>query len=229
MTAKTILIVEDDFLNRRLTKKILINAGYSVCESKNASEALQMLMTEKIDLVVLDINLGEDKEEGITLGHQIKNQYTIPFIYLTAYANIPTLTKAAITKPYSYLTKPFKEIDLIASIEIAINNADCLQEELISSINVKDEDHFTDLSLSNIDYIESRGNYLLCYSAGKVYRYRSTIKQLLSLPTNTIFIQTHRAFLVNKNKIEKYNAKNALVNQTTIAVSRHYKKNLFSK
>lgn len=229
MTPKTILLVEDDFLNRRLTKKILVNAGYKVYESKNSSEALQLIKTEKIDLAVLDINLGEDELEGITLGQQIKDHHPIPFIYLTAYANIPTLTQATTTKPHSYLTKPFKDIDLIASIGIAVDHASSLQQELISSISVKYQDHFTDLPLNNIDYIESKGNYLLCYSVGKVYRYRSTIKQMINNPINTIFIQIHRAFLVNKNKIEKYNANSVFLKQKTLAVSRYYKKNLFSR
>lgn len=229
MIQKTILLVEDDFLNRRLTKKVLLKAGYQVLESKNAKEALEIINVEKIDIAILDINLGEDKEEGIALGQQIQNSYSIPFIYLTAYANIPTLTLATATKPYSYLTKPFKDIDLIASIEIAIGKATQVQEKVISSINVKYQDHFVDLSLDMVDYIESKGNYLLCHSGNKVYRYRSTIKQILALATTVTFIQTHRGFLVNKDKIEKYNTKNVHINQRPIAISRHYKKNLFSK
>lgn len=228
MTQKTILLVEDDFLNRRLTKKILMNAGYKIWESKNSEEALQIIKTAQIDLAILDINLGEDEQEGIALGKLIKANYPIPFIYLTAYANIPILSQASATKPYSYLTKPFKNIDLIASIEIAIDHACAVQEKLISSINVKYQDYFIDLPLDTIDYFESKGNYLLCHCSDKVYRYRSTIKQILALPINTSFVQIHRAFIINKDKIEKYNAKSVFVNQKTIAISRYYKKNLFS-
>lgn len=230
MIQQTILLVEDDYLNRRLTKKILLKSGYRVLESKNTNEALQLIQVEKIDLAILDINLGDEKQEGITLGQQIKDQYQFPFIYLTAYANIPTFRKASVTKPYSYLTKPLKEIDLIASIEIAIGQSSSFSEtKSISSISVKLQDHFVDIELAAIDYIEANGNYLLCFSADKVYRYRSTIKQLLALPIDVTFVQIHRGFLVNKSKIEKYNAKNVFVNQKTIAVSRNYKKNLFSK
>lgn len=229
MIQKTILLVEDDFLNRRLTKKVLLKSGYQVLEAKNSKEALDIINIENINLAILDINLGNDKEEGITLGQQIKDGYSIPFIYLTAYANIPTLTQATATKPYSYLTKPFKDIDLIASIEIAIGQATQLQEKVISSINVKYQDHFVNLPLNAIDYFESKGNYLLCHSGDKVYKYRSTIKQILILPFTHTFIQIHRGFLVNKDKIEKYNAKNVLIKQQPIAISRNYKKNLFSK
>lgn len=229
MDQKTILLVEDDFLNRRLTKKILLKSGYLVLEAKNTSEALRIMAIENVDLVILDINLGEDKEEGITLGHTLKEQHQLPFIYLTAYANTHILSLASATKPYSYLTKPFKEIDLIASVEIALSHERTTPQSLISSISVKHEDHFIDLPLTAIDYIEAKGNYLLCHSGEKVYRYRSTIKQLLAMPTSITFVRIHRGFLANKDKIGKYSAKEVFINEKTITVSRNYKKNLFKK
>jgi len=231
MKQSTILLVEDDFLNRNLTKSILQKAGYRVLESKNIEEALALIALEPVDLAILDINLGNDKEEGIALGQKIKDHYAIPFIYLTAYANIPVFTQAKATQPHSYLTKPFKDIDLIAAIEIARAHTATAQmpEKLISSIHLKYQDHFITLPLDKIDYFESKGNYLLCYSENKVYKYRSTIKQILALPTATTFVQTHRGFLVNKDKIEKYNTKNVHINQRLVAISRHYKKNLFTK
>lgn len=226
---KTILLVEDDFLNRRITKNILLNFSYEVFESKNTDEAHAILKTEKIDLIILDINLGEDKQEGICLARQINDLYGIPFIYLTAYGNIPTFNEASTTKPHSYLTKPFKEIDLIACIKITLNQTTLSSEKLISFIGVRYEDHYVDLDLEAIDYFESKGNYVLCYSGDKVYRYRSTIKQILSLPSKVRFIQIHRAYLINSNRIEKYNSQIVFVGKKAITVSRNYKKNLFEK
>ena len=46
MTQKTILLVEDDFLNRRLSKKVLLENGYDVFEAKNTQEALDILKKE---------------------------------------------------------------------------------------------------------------------------------------------------------------------------------------
>ena len=46
---KTILLVEDDFLNRRFTKKILSENGYAVSEAKNSKEALEILQKESIN------------------------------------------------------------------------------------------------------------------------------------------------------------------------------------
>lgn len=227
MFSKKILLVEDDFLNRRLIKKTLVNSGYEVLESKNAEEAHRILKKIAINLIILDINLKEGKEEGILLGNQIKEQYKIPFIYLTAYTDLSIVTQASLTSPYSYLTKPFKDIDLIAGVEIALQRVSNSTENTKRSIQVKNKEHLLEISLESIDYIESAGNYLKCYVGKRNYLYRSTIKQILELADNIPFIQVHRAFLVNKNKIEKYNSQVVVVvGGTEISISRKFKKNI---
>lgn len=229
MAPHTILLVEDDYFNRRLTKKVLLNAGYQILEAKDAIEAINILDQRHADLAILDINLGEDKLDGISLGRKIAAYYKLPFIYLTAYASLPVFRDASTSKPASYLTKPLKEIDLIASIEIAISQyASNVEKTNISSIVVKSEDHFVDLSITSIDYIEAKGNYLICYCGEKTYRYRSTIKQFLALSLEITFIQTHRAFLVNKEKIEKFNSTHVFLNNKPITISRNFRKNIFS-
>jgi DNA-binding LytR/AlgR family response regulator len=223
MENKTILLVEDDFLNRRLSKKILVENGYRILESKNVKEATEILKKEAVDLLILDINLGEDERDGISLGQQIKEKYSIPFIYLTAYDSPEIINRAVATTPCSYLTKPFKNVDLIASVEIAIRQSD---NKYKPSVIVKDDDFNVELPLEEINYIESEGNYLLFHTDKKVYKGRSTIRQILEeLPENK-FIQVHRAYVVNKTKIEKYNSKGLVVNNTMIPVSKTFILNL---
>ena len=222
---KTILLVEDDFLNRRLSRKILIENGYRVLESKNAKEAMELLKKETVDLLILDINLGENEQDGISLGQHIKDKYSLPFIYLTAYENSEIISRAVATSPFSYLTKPFKNIDLVASIEIAIRQSAHVNKYK-PSITVKDDDFNVELALDDINYIESEGNYLLFHTDKKIYKSRSTIKQIVEeLPENK-FIQVHRAYVINKNKIEKYNSKGLVVNNTIIPVSKNFIVNL---
>ncbi len=221
MEQKTILLVEDNFLNRRLTKKVLTGNNYHVVEAKNAKEALEQLKKEPIALAILDINLGENEQDGITLAQHIKNEFSVPFIYLTAYENPEIIGQAVSTLPYSYLTKPFKNTDLIASIEIAIRQSfDSKKRKPF--IHVKDGEYHVELPLHEIDYIESDGNYLLFYSNNKTYKLRSTIIKILEeLPVSS-FIQTHRAYLVNKKRIQKFNGKNVIVGGMEIPVSGNY-------
>lgn len=221
MQQKTILLVEDDFLNRRLSKKVLTENGYIVLEAKNSQEAFDILTKEEITLAILDINLGENQQNGIALGQQIKEQLSIPFIYLTAYENPEIIGKAIITSPYSYLTKPFKNSDLIASIEIAIRQSFHTPTRK-PFIHVKDGEYHVELTLEDINYIECEGNYLLFYTNNGIYKLRSTIKSIKEkLPTSS-FIQTHRAYIVNKNKIEKFSNKTVVISGMAIPISENY-------
>jgi DNA-binding LytR/AlgR family response regulator len=225
MPIKSILLVEDDFLNRRLLKKVLLEYGYNVFEAKNAKEALEVLKKESITFIILDINLGENEQHGISLGQHIKDKLSIPFLYLTAYETPEIIEKAVSTSPYSYLTKPFKNIDLIAAIEIAIRqSANSLKQKPF--IYVKNGDHDVKLEQEKINYIESEGNYLLFYTDEKKYKTRSTIKNILNELSDSMFIQTHRAYVVNKNKIEQFNNRSIVIRNANIPVSENYLKEL---
>lgn len=225
MISKVILIVEDDFLNRRLTKKILLENDYLVLEAKNADEAMYILKKESVDLAILDINLGDGEIDGISLGLLIQNKQKVPFIYLTAYENANVISEAVATSPYSYLTKPFKNSDLIASVELAIIKSS-KEEKRKPSILVKDGDFKVELPIEKINYIKSEGNYLLFYTENKVYKCRSTIAQIIETLPSTSFIQIHRAFIVNRNKIEKFSLNSIVINQVEIPVSKNYYFNL---
>lgn len=219
MNSKVILVVEDDYLNRRLTKKILQENGYQVLEAKNADEALAILNKELVDLAILDINLGDGEMDGISLGNLIQNKQKVPFIYLTAYENAKIISEAVATSPYSYLTKPFKNSDLIASVESAIIKS-AKEERSKPTVLVKDCEYKVELPLEEINYIESEGNYLLFHTDKKIYKCRSTISQIIdSLPAST-FVQVHRAFIVNKNKIEKFNLKSVVVRNVNIPITK---------
>lgn len=217
MNEKKILLVEDDFLNRRLSKKIFIENNYHVLEAKNTKEALEILKTETVNCAILDINLGKKEADGISLGKQIYENFSIPFIYLTAYETTEIIEKAVATSPYSYLTKPFKNSDLIASVEIAIRKFRNTKQQ--QTIVVKDGEYNVALPLEKINYIESNKNYLLFHTNEKTYKTRSTIKKTMKELPDAVFVQIHRAFIINKNKVEKYTRKSVIINNNEIPVS----------
>lgn len=225
MNATTILIVEDDFLNRRLIKKVLNEMGYRTLEAKTHDEAIGLLSKERIDLFVLDIKLGVNDHEGINLGTYLNDKYAIPFIYLTAYQTTDILSAALGTSPHSYLTKPFKNTDLIASVELALKKS-AEREKNLPFILLKDDEYTIKVLLERIDYIESEGNYLLVYSNHKVYKCRSTIKQILQVLPQDAFIQTHRAFIVNKDKIDLFRSDSLVIKNMIIPVSKNYLENI---
>jgi two-component system, cell cycle sensor histidine kinase and response regulator CckA len=119
MADKRILIVEDERIIAEDIKRTLTNFGYIVPAIISAGEiAVKKIDELKPDLILMDIML-EGKMTGIEAASIIKENYRLPIIYLTAYANENTLQSAKITEPFGYIIKPFEERELHATIEMA--------------------------------------------------------------------------------------------------------------
>lgn len=113
-----LLIVEDQFVEADYLRMMLTKAGYPVCPiARSVAEAQGIIKQENPKLVLLDIFL-KGKLTGIDLAKQLKEEH-IAFIYLSANSNEETLTAAKATEPYGFLVKPFREKDLLVSLEIA--------------------------------------------------------------------------------------------------------------
>ncbi len=122
MSQIKILIVEDEPLVAHDIAATLIGINYAVCGiAYTVSKALFYLDTNQPDIVLLDINLGTETD-GILLADTIRNQYHIPFVFLTSYADAQTLERAKHTRPMGYLVKPYDERELFATLEIALHN-----------------------------------------------------------------------------------------------------------
>lgn len=119
---QTILIVEDEFLIARNIKNILNAEGYDVItDIESVDDAIIVLESQEINLVLLDINLKKAKD-GIDLGHYLLEKATIPFIYITSYSDKITLDRAAETRPNGYIVKPFKTVDLKTTVTLVLSN-----------------------------------------------------------------------------------------------------------
>lgn len=113
-----ILIVEDQFIEANNLQMILERAGYAVCGiARSVAIALKKIEQETPDLVLLDIHLQGDLT-GIDLAYHLKEK-NIAFVYLSANSNKETLARAKATKPYGFLVKPFRERDVLVTLEIA--------------------------------------------------------------------------------------------------------------
>ncbi|WP_433763593.1 sigma 54-interacting transcriptional regulator [Flavobacterium ginsenosidimutans] len=113
-----VLIVEDEFIVANDLQLILKQAGYIVTGiAVSAEEANEHIAKNKPDLVLLDIYL-EGKQSGIDLAKKLKIE-NIAFVYLSANSNQTILEEAKKTDPYGFLVKPFREKDLLITLEIA--------------------------------------------------------------------------------------------------------------
>jgi signal transduction histidine kinase/DNA-binding response OmpR family regulator len=115
-----ILIVEDEHIVALDIKMLLVKYGYEVTGIySDAESALAELEKNLPDLVLMDIKL-QGEMDGIEATQLIKNQYDIPVILLTAFADEATLQRAKITEPFAYLIKPFEDRELRTQIVIAL-------------------------------------------------------------------------------------------------------------
>src|SRR5690606_15511683 len=106
-----ILIVEDESLVAFAMKEMLHELGYNTIQIAGNQSLAELIINEtKLNLVILDINLGKGNE-GLYLA-KICKQKAIPFFYVSSYTDKPTLDKAIETTPGAYLIKPFIQSNL---------------------------------------------------------------------------------------------------------------------
>ncbi|MBT9500827.1 MAG: EAL domain-containing protein [Burkholderiaceae bacterium] len=113
-------IVEDERIVALDLRSGLEQLGFDVVGiAANEPDALRMAETTLPDLVLMDIHL-DDGSDGISAARQIRERLAVPVVFLTAYGEPETLTRAAQAAPYGYLLKPFELRELNATVRMAL-------------------------------------------------------------------------------------------------------------
>jgi two-component system, response regulator PdtaR len=120
MSTGCILLVEDDDIIAKVTEWRLKNLGYTICgRATTGAQAMELVVQNKPDLVLMDINIQGDVD-GISTAMMIKKGFNIPVVYLTSHSEGPVLERAKETKPDGFIIKPFDDNDLRVAIELAL-------------------------------------------------------------------------------------------------------------
>ncbi len=126
MASKSILLIEDDVINRRLMKFLLRSHGYDVWEVTTASAAFALLAERHPDLILMDIRLpGMD---GLAATRIIKAEPStrgIPVVAVTSYAMSEDEAKAREAGCCGYITKPIEKARLLEVIAQALTQGSC--------------------------------------------------------------------------------------------------------
>lgn len=217
MSKTNILVVEDESIVSKDIQHSLKKLGYNVVGAASTGEkALELARTEHPDIVLMDIMLKGDMN-GIETAEIIRQELSVPVVFLTAYADESTLSKAKVTEPYGYIIKPFKEIDLHTSIEMAIYKHS-KEQEIIKErdflfsivenkegsndfIFVKSNSKLVKLKTEDIYYIEALKDYVVIHTTDTRYTIHSTMKEIESKMGTADFIRVHRSFIVRLDKI----------------------------
>jgi formate hydrogenlyase transcriptional activator len=114
----TLLIVEDEFMIANDLRRILEKAGYQVIGlAGSVPEAMATVEKQTPDIVLLDIFL-DGEQTGIDLAYWLREK-KLPFVYLSANLTDSVLAAAKETQPFGFLNKPFREKDVLTTLEIA--------------------------------------------------------------------------------------------------------------
>ncbi len=240
-----ILIVEDNVIIADDMQSMLEEIGYEIVDNVIVYEqAVEVLKNNQVDLVLIDIILASDKT-GIDLGKHIRDQYNIPFIFVTSNSDRATVENAKTVKPDGYLVKPFEQQDLYTSIEIALSNFNYSKKEnakeideagesftsnsvLRDSIFVKKQHLYYRIQFKDIQFIKADNVYLEVNTADKKFLVRSPLKDYLEkLPQNK-FYRAHKSYIVNVDHIDAINSKDIVINNNLIPISKDFKEFILS-
>ncbi len=247
MSKTNILIVEDESIVAKDIQHSLKKLGYNVVDVVSTGEnAITAASEKKPDLVLMDIML-KGAMSGIDAAHAIKEKLNIPVIFLTAYADESTFNKAKITEPYGYIIKPFKEVDLHTSIEMAIYRHEKVSEvqkerdflySLVEnkdaardSIFIRANSRLTKVKNADIVFIEALKDYVIVNTTSTKYTIHSTMKDILAKLPSSEFIRVHRSFIVRIERIAAIEYPNLIldIEKKILPIGGSYREDLLNK
>lgn len=151
----TILCVDDEPINLSLLKAILVPHGYRVVYAQDGQEALEKLLGEPIDLVLLDLMMPD--MDGFEVCRWIKSneEYSnIPIIMLTAHAAKENRIKGIEAGAEEFLAKPFDKAEVLARVSMLLK-VKKLNDQLHSAYNsINSLTGFTRKILSGFDPLQ---------------------------------------------------------------------------
>jgi DNA-binding LytR/AlgR family response regulator len=248
MDKLNIFIVEDESIVAKDIQNSLTKLGYNVVGfANNGKDAIERITELSPDLVLMDIMI-KGTLTGIDVSEKIKEKMNIPVIFLTAYADEGTLSRAKITEPYGYILKPFKEIDLHSTIEMAFykhqKDAELIKERdfLYSLVENKDSNSkdilfvksnskLVKVYLKDIYFVEALKDYVIIHTEFGRYTVHSTMKELDKKLGHVEFARVHRSYIARLDKIQSIDTQNVFMDndKRTIPVGGSYREELMQK
>ncbi|MCX2679213.1 LytTR family DNA-binding domain-containing protein [Galbibacter sp. EGI 63066] len=218
------IIVDDSSIQRMSVARLIKNHPMLnlVAEYSNAIEARNGLKNQKIDLIFLDIEMpvvnGFDLLEALSDPPQV--------ILITGSAQYAL--KAFDYDVTDYLHKPITQERFEASVKRAQDNFK------LKVANKEDDEHIFVKSnlkkrkvfLNEINWVEALGDYIKLVTEEANIVILSTMKSFEKQLPEDRFLRIHKSYIVNLDKVEKFNSKNVEVNGKQIPLSRNKKQEL---
>ncbi|VXB87062.1 Two component transcriptional regulator, LytTR family [Flavobacterium sp. 9R] len=219
------VVVDDSSIQRMIIAKLVNNHQHLhlIGDFSNAIEAKNCMSIHAVDLIFLDIEMpvisGFDFLDGLKTKPQI--------IFITSKAEYAM--KAFDYDATDYLQKPIALERFNASVKRAIDlhllrtdNKEEEGEHIFIKSNLKKLKIFT----SKIKWIEAYGDYVRVVTEDDSNLVLSTMKSFENDLSKEKFIRVHKSYIVNIDKIDRFNSKFAEIGITKIPLSRNKKEDL---
>lgn len=233
------IIVDDEFLARQLLEGYVKKVPYLelVCLCESAFEAIDVLQEEKIDLVFLDVNMPE--LNGINFIKTLKHKPEI--IITTAYSE--HALEGYQLDVIEYLLKPIyferflqavtKVNDLIElktkAFQVTKGGSGVTNLEGNSFFIKTGPQKITKINLQDILYIESLHEYIRIHLAKESFTIYHSLKSVLDILPSDQFIQIHRSFIVNFNRITTVEGNTIKVDTIELNVGKNFREDFLTK
>lgn len=232
-----ILIVEDEPFIAENLQEMLGIFDYEDTEIANsASQAIKCIKASKPELVLLDVKIKGD-QDGIELGEIIKEQFSIPFVYITSYSDKETIDRAKKTQPLGFIVKPFTKDDVYAAIEVALfnrhrnlagpNKSPFSENNLNNfgndAIFIKIDNKLVKIKYDDLLYIHSQSNTMLIYTRNHgLFKLRTSLKNILHQLPKDRFLRVQKSYIVHADAITALDTSNIYIDEVEIPIGRAY-------
>lgn len=233
-----ILIVEDEPIIAADLERQLRKMDYEVLTSvESGEEAIEIAKNDSPDLILMDVQLEGDLD-GVDTAHQISKICDATIIFLTSNTDERTFSRARLTNPHAFLSKPFRKHDLKHSIELAISNMPHLSEGeqpeedpdplwMNDRIFIKSKNWMVKIQMDDLLWIEADSCYCTLKTTEKDYTIVSTLKKFSQQIPNKELLRVHRSYIVNLTKVDKISDTHLSIGKTVIPIGRSYKETVF--
>lgn len=176
----SILIVDDDPNIRKLLSVLLSKEGFTIFEATNGVEAILVFEENKIDMLIIDVMMP--KMDGFELCREIRNEYDLPIIMLTAKGETEQKVKGFKLGTDDYIVKPFEPVELIVRVKALLRRSKISSSQVVQIGNLTiDHGNFkvlNDNRVINLPLKELELLFTLASSLGRTYSREQLIENI---------------------------------------------------
>ncbi len=236
MTPVKILVVEDEMIIAAKISMHLEQLGYEVSGIvPRGEDAITHCQHNAPDILLMDINL-KGSMNGIETAQAIQEDMNLPVVYLTANADEATFELAKSTRPYAFITKPYKKVDLQRAIALvvarmqedkgndAVTTDDTEMPYLLKDrIFIRQQESMVKLFLSDISYIEADRSYCTIVTDKAQHLLSVPLKKLEDKLPKDQFFRLHRSYVINLERIDEVAQNHVVVGRKSIPIGKAFK------